>query len=142
METGSQELVILSYATVYPHPSVSLNNEKKCRDIGEDKTVVCENCGSTEWKLFGFGFSMLESVRFRKNRDLKIDDAANLDGAVLKCMNKKSFLKCGNCNKRLKFILVACKQFCLAKLCPICYKMDFQNTSHVVAFIAVAQGTL
>ena len=35
------------------------------------------------------------------NRDLKIDDAANLDGAVLKCMNKKSFLKCGNCNKRL-----------------------------------------
>ena len=42
-------------------------------------------------------------------RDLKIDDAANLDGAVLKCINKKSFLKCGNCNKRLKFILVACK---------------------------------
>ena len=42
-------------------------------------------------------------------RDLKID------GAVLKCMNKKSFLRSGNCNKRLKFILVACKQFCLAK---------------------------
>ena len=41
--------------------------------------------------------------------DLKIDNAANLDGAVLKCMNKKSFLKCGNCNKRLKLILVACK---------------------------------
>ena len=75
-------------------------------------------------------------------RDLKIDDAANLNGAVVKRMNKKSFLKCGNCNKRLTFILVACKQFCLAKRCPICYKMDFQNTSHVVAFIAVAQGTL
>ena len=55
-------------------------------------------------------------------------------------MNKKSFLKCGNCNKRLKLILVTYEQFCLAKRCPICYKMDFQNTSHVVAFIVVAQG--
>ena len=45
METGSQELVILSYATVCPHPSVSLNNEKvneKENDISEDKTPVCE----------------------------------------------------------------------------------------------------
>ena len=25
-----------------PHPSVSLNNEKKCHDISEDKTAVCE----------------------------------------------------------------------------------------------------
>ena len=78
----------------------------------------------------------------RDFRDLKIDDAANLDDAVLICMNKKSFLKYGNCNNRLKLILVTCEQFCLAKRCPICYKMDFQNTSNVVAFIAVAQGTL
>ena len=28
VETGSQELVILSYATVCLHPCVSLNNEK------------------------------------------------------------------------------------------------------------------
>ena len=42
METGSQEIVILSYATVCPHPSVSLNNEKNCRAISEDKTAVCE----------------------------------------------------------------------------------------------------
>ena len=70
------------------------------------------------------------------DRDLKID------GAVLICMHKKSFLKCGNCNNRLKLILLTCEQFCLAKQCPICYKIDFQNTSHVVAFIAVAQGTL
>ena len=55
------------------------------------------------------------------NRDLKID------GAVLICMNKKSFLKCGNCNNRLKLILVTCEQFCLAKRCPICYKMDFSK---------------
>ena len=76
-------------------------------------------------------------------RDLKIDDAANLDGAVLIYMNKKSFLKCGNCrNNRLKLILVTCDQFRVAKRCPVWYKMDFQNTSHVVAFIAVAQGTL
>ena len=25
-----------------PHPFVSLNNEKKCRKISEDKTAVCE----------------------------------------------------------------------------------------------------
>ena len=33
VETGSQELVILSYATVCLHSSVSLNNEKNCREI-------------------------------------------------------------------------------------------------------------
>ena len=50
-------------------------------------------------------------------------------------MNKKSFVKCGNCNNRLKLILVTCKQFSLAKQCPICwYKIDFK-TSHVAAFI-------
>ena len=42
METGSQELVILSYATVCPHPSVSLNNEKNVMTLCEDKTAVCE----------------------------------------------------------------------------------------------------
>ena len=42
METGSQELVILSYATVCLYPSVSLNNEKNCRAISEDKIAVCE----------------------------------------------------------------------------------------------------
>ena len=42
MDTGSQELVILSYATVCLHPSVSLNNEKNCRPISEDEIAVCE----------------------------------------------------------------------------------------------------
>ena len=42
MVTGSQELVILSYATVCLHPSVSLNNEKNCHAISEDKTAICE----------------------------------------------------------------------------------------------------
>ena len=46
METGSQELVILSYATVCLHPSVSLNNEKNCRAISEDKIAVCEKTAS------------------------------------------------------------------------------------------------
>ena len=41
MWTGSQELVILSYATVCLHPSVSLTI-KKCREISEDKKAVCE----------------------------------------------------------------------------------------------------
>ena len=47
-------------------------------------------------------------------RDLEINDA------VLIYMNKKSFLKCGNCNNLLKLILVTCKQFSLARRCPIC----------------------
>ena len=42
METGSEKLVALSYATVCLHPSVSLNNEKSCHAISEDKIVVCE----------------------------------------------------------------------------------------------------
>ena len=46
METGSQKLVVLSYATVCLHPSVSLNNEKICRAISEDKIAVCEKTAS------------------------------------------------------------------------------------------------
>ena len=42
VETGSPKLVILSYATVCLHPSVSLNNEKGCRASSEDKIAVCE----------------------------------------------------------------------------------------------------
>ena len=42
VETGSHELVILSYATVCLHPSVSLNNEQICREISKDKIAVCE----------------------------------------------------------------------------------------------------
>ena len=36
------ELVILSFATVCLRPSVSLNNEKNCREISKDKIAVCE----------------------------------------------------------------------------------------------------
>ena len=42
METGSQELVVFSYATVSLHPCVLLNNEKNCCAISEDKIAVCE----------------------------------------------------------------------------------------------------
>ena len=42
METGSKKLVILSYAIVCFHPSVSFNNEKICCAISEDKIAVCE----------------------------------------------------------------------------------------------------
>ena len=42
VETGSHELVILSYATACLHPSVLLNNEKNCRQISKDKIAVCE----------------------------------------------------------------------------------------------------
>ena len=60
METGSQELVILSYATVCPHPSVSLNNEKNCRAISEDIIAVCE-----------------------KTADLRSGNSSDLDSACL-----------------------------------------------------------
>ena len=33
VETGLQELVVLSYATVYLHPCGSLNNEKICCEL-------------------------------------------------------------------------------------------------------------
>ena len=39
METGSHELAILSYATVCLHPSVSMNNDKICREFSER---ICE----------------------------------------------------------------------------------------------------
>ena len=42
VETGSKELVILSYAFVCHHPSVSLNKEKVSREISENKIAVCE----------------------------------------------------------------------------------------------------
>ena len=42
VETGSQKLVVLRYAAVCLHPSVSLNNKKSCRAISEDKIAVCE----------------------------------------------------------------------------------------------------
>ena len=38
----SWELVILSYAFVCHHPSVSLNKEKVSREISENKIGVCE----------------------------------------------------------------------------------------------------
>jgi hypothetical protein len=37
-----EELVILSHAIVCLHPSVSLNNDKICREISEDKIAVYE----------------------------------------------------------------------------------------------------
>ena len=51
-KTVSQELIILSYATVCLHPCVSLNNEKICREISEHKIAVCEKtaglrCGNS-----------------------------------------------------------------------------------------------
>ena len=61
METGSQELVILSYATVCLHPCVSLNNEKICREISEHKMAVCE-----------------------KTADLRSGNSADLDSACSK----------------------------------------------------------
>ena len=69
METGSQELVILSYATVCLHPCVSLNNEKICPEISEHKIAVCEKTAGLRSgnSIFGFELSLLESTSSRKN---------------------------------------------------------------------------
>ena len=82
MKTGSKELVILSYAIVCFHPSVSLNNEKNCCAISEDKIATCEKTaglGSGNFsdlnsacrkvlvpvKIFQFQDMLNESVRYR-----------------------------------------------------------------------------
>ena len=70
VETGSQKLVILSYATVCLHPSVSLNNEKNCRAISEDKKIaVCEKtAGLRSGNSSDLdSASVVESVSFRKD---------------------------------------------------------------------------
>ena len=55
VETGSRKLVILSYAIVCYHPCVSLNNEKNCLKISENKIASCdrENCKPREQNLSG-----------------------------------------------------------------------------------------
>ena len=53
---------------MYRHRSISLNNEKICCEISEDKIAFCEKtAGLYEWELFGFKLSMLESVSSRKS---------------------------------------------------------------------------
>jgi hypothetical protein len=44
------------------HRSVSLNNEKICCEISEDKIAVC-----SAREVFGFELSVLERVSSRKN---------------------------------------------------------------------------
>ena len=58
METGSQELVILSYGIVCLHLSVSLDNEKNCRATSEDKTAISEKTAG----LRSGNFSDLDSA--------------------------------------------------------------------------------
>ena len=70
METGSQELVILSYGTVCPHPCVSLNNEKNCRAISEDKIAVCEKTAG----LWSGNSSDLDSACWNVLVPVKISD--------------------------------------------------------------------
>ena len=70
MENGSQKLVILSYATACLHPSVSLNNEKNCRAISEDKIAVCEKTAGPPRSGNSSDLdsaSVVESVSFRKD---------------------------------------------------------------------------
>jgi hypothetical protein len=51
------------------HRSVSLNIEKICCEINEDKIAFCEKTAGlrTAWEVFGFELSVLESVSSRKN---------------------------------------------------------------------------
>ena len=56
---------------------MSLNNEKICREIIEDKIAVCEKTagGSTEWELYGFEISVFESASSSKN--IQFQDMGN-----------------------------------------------------------------
>ena len=49
---------------VYLHPSVSLNNDKICREFSEHKIAVCEKTAGIQ---SGFELSVLESVSSRRN---------------------------------------------------------------------------
>ena len=46
VETGSQGLCILSYAAMFLHPSVSMNNAKNCLQIIKDKIATCKKTAS------------------------------------------------------------------------------------------------
>ena len=53
---------------MYHHPSVSLNKEKICREISENKIAVCEKTqGLRSGNFFGFELSVFDSVSSRKN---------------------------------------------------------------------------
>jgi hypothetical protein len=53
------------------HPSVSLNNEKNCCEISEDKIAVCEKtAGLRCGKFLGFEISVFESVSSHKNNSV------------------------------------------------------------------------
>ena len=50
------------------HASVSLNNEKICREFSEHKIAVCEKtAGLLKWELFGFELSVFETVSSGRN---------------------------------------------------------------------------
>ena len=57
-----RSVVILSNASVCLNPFVSLNNEKKFREISAGKIAVCKKTAG-----LGFEFSVLESVSSPKN---------------------------------------------------------------------------
>ena len=121
-----------------------LNRHREC-NCGEDIIIsISYNLHiSVEWVGGGGDYQyFIQSLGTLRSTTRQARQRGKLDDAVLIYSNKKSFLKFDNRNNHLKVILVTFKQFCLAKRCPVCYTMDFQNTCHVVAFIAVAQGTL
>ena len=115
------------------------NRHREC-NCGESIISISYNLYiSVEWG--GGGLSVLDTVQSLGTLRLITRQARRRCVNIL-YSNKKSFLKFDNCNNRLKLILVTFKQFCLAKRYPVCYKIDFRNTCHMLAFIAVAQGTL
>ena len=81
METGSHELAILSYATVCLHPSVSLNNEKICREFSEHKIAVCE-----------------------KTADLRSGNSSDLNLACLKVLVPVEIFQFQTCTTKLNDI--------------------------------------
>jgi hypothetical protein len=56
------ELFLLSDIIVFRHLSVSLNNEKICREISEDKIAVCES----ELQVYGEETFRIWTQRVRK----------------------------------------------------------------------------
>ena len=84
VETGSQKLVILSYATVCLHPSVSLNNEKNCLSISIGNYTVREVLMKNRTRVWRNVYNKIAVCE--KTAGLRSGNSSDLDSACLKVL--------------------------------------------------------
>ena len=115
MEPGSHELAILSYATVCLHPSVSLNNEKICREFSEHKIAVCEKTAG----LRSGNSSDLNSACLKVSVPIEIFQFSDMHYETERYRDSTD----GLCHADIVLILLCqdcCADVVLTLLCPDC----------------------